>query len=96
MSSITLEVAQTQLADLIDRLAPGEEVTLTRNDKPVATLKAAPPPGRKPRVPGSAKGILTVLAEDDDRLIAAQSLVEGIPVFSADPGLDAYGVTRIW
>lgn len=31
-----------------------------------------------------------------DRLIAAQSLVEGIPLVSADPIFVAYGVTRIW
>jgi len=31
-----------------------------------------------------------------DRLIVAQAIVEGIPVISADPQLDAYGITRIW
>ena len=31
-----------------------------------------------------------------DRLLAAQSLVDGIPIVSMDPALDAYGVTRIW
>jgi len=31
-----------------------------------------------------------------DRLIAAQALVEGIPLVSADPIFDAYGVTRLW
>ena len=31
-----------------------------------------------------------------DRMLVAQSLVEGIPVISADPALDAYGVTRLW
>jgi PIN domain nuclease of toxin-antitoxin system len=31
-----------------------------------------------------------------DRLIVAQALVEGIPIISADPLLDAYGVTRLW
>ena len=31
-----------------------------------------------------------------DRLIVAQALVEAIPVVSADPQLDAYGITRIW
>lgn len=29
-----------------------------------------------------------------DRMLVAQSLVEGIPIISADPALDAYGVTR--
>ena len=31
-----------------------------------------------------------------DRLIIAQALVEGMSVVSADPQLDAYGVTRVW
>jgi PIN domain nuclease of toxin-antitoxin system len=31
-----------------------------------------------------------------DRLLVAQAMVEGIPLVSADPRLDAYGVTRIW
>jgi PIN domain nuclease of toxin-antitoxin system len=31
-----------------------------------------------------------------DRLIVAQALVEGVPIISSDPQLDAYGVTRIW
>jgi len=31
-----------------------------------------------------------------DRLLAAQALVEGIPVVSADGTLDQYGVNRIW
>jgi PIN domain nuclease of toxin-antitoxin system len=31
-----------------------------------------------------------------DRLLVAQSLVEGLPIVSADPALDAYDVERIW
>ena len=31
-----------------------------------------------------------------DRLLAAQALVEGIPVVSADAVFDQYGVNRIW
>ena len=31
-----------------------------------------------------------------DRLIIAQALTEAVPVVSADPGLDTYGVTRLW
>jgi PIN domain nuclease of toxin-antitoxin system len=31
-----------------------------------------------------------------DRMLIAQSLTEGIPLVSADPALDAYGVTRLW
>jgi PIN domain nuclease of toxin-antitoxin system len=31
-----------------------------------------------------------------DRLLVAQSLVEDIPILSADAVLDAYNVTRLW
>lgn len=31
-----------------------------------------------------------------DRMILAQSLVEGIPIVSVDSVFDAYGVTRLW
>ena len=31
-----------------------------------------------------------------DRLLITQSLVEGMPLVSADPLFDRYGVTRLW
>lgn len=31
-----------------------------------------------------------------DRLLVAQSLVEQVPIVSADLALDAYGVSRLW
>jgi len=31
-----------------------------------------------------------------DRLVVAQAISENIPIVSADPQLDAYGVQRIW
>ncbi len=31
-----------------------------------------------------------------DRLLIAQSLVEGIPIIGVDSGFDAYGVNRLW
>ena len=31
-----------------------------------------------------------------DRLLAAQAMVEKIPIISNDPVLDAYGITRLW
>ena len=45
---------------------------------------------------------LSVLAQQliqdpsHDRLMAAQALVEGIPLISADKSFDPYGVTRVW
>ena len=40
MPTIPLQEAQTHLAEIIDQLAPGEEILLTRDGKPVATLRA--------------------------------------------------------
>jgi len=31
-----------------------------------------------------------------DRMLAAQALAESIPIVSADPAFDPYGVTRLW
>ncbi len=68
MSTITIEEAQAKLTELIDQLAPGEEVIITRNKQPVAKLVGQQLSVRKPRRPGSAKGKLVILAEDDEHL----------------------------
>ncbi len=36
--TITLDEAQANLKDIVHQLAPGEEITITENGKPVATL----------------------------------------------------------
>jgi antitoxin (DNA-binding transcriptional repressor) of toxin-antitoxin stability system len=59
MQTVTLEEAQSHLSEIIDKLAPGEEVMLTRDDKPVARIIAGP---------GRSEGMLTVISEDDDHL----------------------------
>src|SRR5881396_3055292 len=66
--TITLEQAQAHLAELIARMTPGEEVLITKDEKPVAKLVAQFQETRKPRQPGSAKGKLVILAEDDAHL----------------------------
>jgi prevent-host-death family protein len=68
MSTMTIEEAQAKLSEVIDKLAPGEEVLITRNAQPVAKLVGQQRPIRKPRQPGSAKGKLVILAEDDEHL----------------------------
>ena len=65
--SLTIDEVQSRLPQLIDGLHPGEEVVITRGDKPVARL--IPPAPEKPTpVFGSCAGMLTILAEDDDHL----------------------------
>ena len=68
MSTMTIEEAQAKLSEVIDKLAPGEEVIITRNAQPVAKLVGQQRPSRKPRRPGSAKGKLVILTEDDEHL----------------------------
>ena len=68
MSTVTVEEAQAQLPELIDELALGEEVLITRNQKPVAKLVGQQHATRKPRQPGSCKGMLTILTDDDEHL----------------------------
>ena len=68
MRTVTLEEAQARLPEIIDNLVSGEELLITRNNQPVAKLVGQQQPVRKPRQPGSAKGKLVTLAEDDEHL----------------------------
>ena len=68
MTTVTIEEAQAKLPELIDHLAAGEELVITRNQHPIARLLAEGPPKRKPRQPGSAKGLLTIVVEDEEHL----------------------------
>ena len=66
-TTLTLEEAKARLDELVEQLAPGEEIVITRNDRPVARL--VPPPDIKPRPQfGSCKGMLTVISDDDEHL----------------------------
>ncbi len=67
MATVTVEEAQAHLSDIIDRLTPGEEVVLTRGDRPVATIKAAAPPGEAPRL-GTLQGTVLAVAPDFDAI----------------------------
>jgi len=68
MTTITLEEAQAKLPQLIGRLAPGEEITILEGRRPVAKLVGPDAAPRKPRRPGSARGKLVILEEDDEHL----------------------------
>jgi antitoxin (DNA-binding transcriptional repressor) of toxin-antitoxin stability system len=68
MPSVTIEEAQAKLPDLIAHLRPGEELVITRNEKPVARLMTEEVPKRRPRKAGSAKGMLTIIQDDDEHL----------------------------
>lgn len=64
--TITVEQAQAQLKELIDRLAPGEEVLITENQQPVARLVGERPAARQRPAPGLGKGMITFIAPDFD------------------------------
>jgi antitoxin (DNA-binding transcriptional repressor) of toxin-antitoxin stability system len=69
MQTITLQEAQSHLPEIIDNLPPGEEVVILRDDKPVATLRAALPPGpRKERPLGTLRGSVLYMAPDFDAI----------------------------
>jgi antitoxin (DNA-binding transcriptional repressor) of toxin-antitoxin stability system len=67
MTTITIKEAQAKLPQLIDQLAPGEGSVITRDARPIAQLVGLP--AEKPHpVPGRCKGMLTIVAEDDEHL----------------------------
>jgi prevent-host-death family protein len=67
MTTITIEEAQAKLPQLIDQLAPGEPLVITRNARPIAQLVGLLFEQPHP-VPGRCKGMLTIVAEDDEHL----------------------------
>jgi len=67
MVAVSIEEAQATLPALIDQLAPGEELVITRNERPVARL-IGQRTARKPRQPGNCKGMLNILVEDEEHL----------------------------
>ena len=67
MRTITLGDAQSHLAEIIEKLSPSEEVIILRGTRPVAKLSGAPAEDARP-LPGRGRGMLTVLAEDDEHL----------------------------
>lgn len=66
MHSVPLEEAAGRLAELVAGLAPGEELVLTREDRPVAVLKAAPKTDRPPRELGFLSGSVLHISPDFD------------------------------
>jgi prevent-host-death family protein len=67
-ATVTIEEAQAKLRELINQLAPGEEVIITENQEPVAKLvNEQQRPTRPTRPgPGLCKGMITYMAPDFD------------------------------
>ncbi len=68
MQTMPLERAEGHLTEIIEKLSPGEEIVLTRDDKPVATIKAAPSPARQAPRFGTMKGTILSIAPDFDAI----------------------------
>jgi prevent-host-death family protein len=66
MTTVTIQEAQARLSDLIHQLTPGEEVVITENDAPVAKLVSEKPAVCQRPQPGSCKGMITIVADDDE------------------------------
>jgi antitoxin (DNA-binding transcriptional repressor) of toxin-antitoxin stability system len=67
-AAITVEEAQSRLPELIGKLAPGEEIVITQDQQPVARLVGERSARSRPRVPGNCKGLINLLAEDEEHL----------------------------
>jgi len=67
-TTLAIENIKVTLPELVDSLAPGDEVVLTRNDRPVAKLMSeSPSRPLKPRPgPGLGKGMIASIAADFD------------------------------
>jgi prevent-host-death family protein len=76
VTTVTIEEAQAKLPELIEHLADGEELVITSNHRPIARLLAESKPERNARKAGSAKGMLAILAEDDEHLQAFEEYME--------------------
>ena len=68
MTIVTMEEAQANLPELIQKLAVGEEVVITENDQPVARLLASAPvlALKKTRKLGTLQGTVLFMASDFD------------------------------
>ena len=65
--TISVQQAQSSLAELIGLTALGEKVLITQDEKPVAELVAVRTVAAQP-VFGSCKGMLMIVADDEEHL----------------------------
>jgi len=63
---VSVEQAQHGLLELIERLSRGEEIVITRDERPVARLVAPVVTTHEPRIPGIARDQIAYMADDFD------------------------------
>ncbi len=66
MQTVTLEEAQAHLAQLIEGLQPGDVLTITRDEKPIAQLTGVTASTKSPRKLGGQPGTVLYMAPDFD------------------------------
>jgi antitoxin (DNA-binding transcriptional repressor) of toxin-antitoxin stability system len=66
MQTIDIHEAEGHLAEIIENLSPGAGVVLTRDDKPVATLRVTQQTPRFVPQLGTMKGSVVYIAPDFD------------------------------
>lgn len=66
-TDISLDEAQAKLREIVTGLGPDEEVVITENNQPVAKLVGNPSRQQR-REPGFAKGMITIVLDDDEHL----------------------------
>jgi prevent-host-death family protein len=67
MTTVSLAEAQAHLLELLEKVAAGQEIVITRDDTPLAQI--LPIRKTKPRPQfGSCKGMLTIVSDDDEHL----------------------------
>lgn len=74
MMTIPIEEASSRLGELVDRLAPGEEIELTQGADTVARL-VKNGVRKQARQFGLGKGKLTIVADDDEHIEHFQDYV---------------------
>jgi antitoxin (DNA-binding transcriptional repressor) of toxin-antitoxin stability system len=68
MTTLSLENAALQLPEVVHRLGPGEQVLITEGENVVARLvREGTPDWQRPK-PGLGKGMIAVVADDDEHL----------------------------
>lgn len=65
MEQYNIHAAKTQLSKLLEKVSRGEEVIISRGNKPVAVLKKYDPPKKK-RQGGQLKGQIWVAPDFDE------------------------------
>ena len=67
MTTVSLREAQAHLPELLERVAAGEAVVITRDDTPIAQVVPIPRAVPQPQF-GSCKGMLTIVSDDEEHL----------------------------